>query len=118
MTIPEIIEMLEKKLAAIEAYEKGFQGVLVGENTVLRLPAGFVRITRDVPRDGTKPKSRAEIVDLPSATMFSPITVSVVQGDVRDGMGSTPIAMNFRDAIAHETRRLVDMMEFLKRAAE
>lgn len=114
MKIAEMIEMLEKKLAAIEAYEKGFHGVLVGENTVLRLPAGFVRVVREDP----KTKARAEIVDLPNATMFSPITASFVQKDVRDGFGSTPVAMNFRDAIAHETRRLVDMVEFLKRAVE
>lgn len=115
MTIPEMIEMLEKKLAAIEAYERGFQGVLVGDNTVLRLPAGFVQITRG---ENSEAKPMAKIADLPNATMFSPKTAIAVQKDVYDGFGSTPVAMNFRDAIAHETRRLVDMVELLKRAVE
>lgn len=114
MTIPEMIEMLDKKLAAIEAYEKGFHGVLVGENTVLRLPAGFVKINRIDPRIDPKAKPRATIVDLPNATMFSPITFSVVQKDVHDGFGSTPIAMNFRDAIAHEKQRTGEMIEALR----
>lgn len=110
MAIPEMIEKLEDKLVAIAQYERGFQGVLIGENTVLRLPAGFVRITRDDP----KAKPRATIVDLPNATMFSPITFSVVQKDVHDGFGSTPIAMNFRDAIAHEKQRIGEIIEALR----
>jgi hypothetical protein len=107
MTIPEMIEKLEDNLVAIAQYERGFQGVLVGENTVLRLPAGFVRITRGY----QKAKPRATIVDLPKATMFSPTTFSAFQKDVRDGFGSTPIAMNFRDAIAHERQRIGEMIE-------
>ena len=106
----QFVKMLNDKLDAIAEYENGHQGVLVGENTVLRLPAGFVQITRD----DTKAKPRAAIVDLPNATMFSPITVSVIQKDIYDGFGSTPVAMNFRDAIAHERHRINELLSFLK----